>query len=97
MARPRSTWYPRGPGAPSRPVTAQRGEVYHADPGFDELKGVLVVSWNPINELLHPVVAFITSTERERSLDTYVVLEPPEANVRMRSFILCHDIWDLGD
>lgn len=68
----------------------RQGELYFADLEDIGRKLVLVVSQDRVNELLHPVVCLVTSTERERSLATFVTIEPPEGGVWKPSAILCH-------
>lgn len=65
-----------------------------------ERKRVLVVSWNAVNGgLRQPVCAVITGEERERSLPTYVQLDPRESDggVERPSFILCHALHTLTE
>jgi mRNA-degrading endonuclease toxin of MazEF toxin-antitoxin module len=67
---------------------------------FAERKRVLVISWNAVNGgLRQPVCAVITDEERDRSLPTYVELEPNESGggVARRSFILCHALHTLTE
>ena len=73
----------------------KRGELYFADLEDIGQKLVLVVSPDDVNELLNPVVCLVTSTERERSLETYVQIDPPEGGVWKPSTILCHAILTL--
>jgi mRNA-degrading endonuclease toxin of MazEF toxin-antitoxin module len=73
-------------------LSRQRGYIY----GFlrdlpDESKPVLVVSSDAVNRGLQPVVAQVTRTERVGMLPTYVLLEPDEGGVGVRSFVLCHE------
>ena len=65
-----------------------------------ERKRVLVVSWNAVNGgLRQPVCAVITDEERERTLPTYVELDPAETDggVERPSFILCHALHTLTE
>ncbi len=39
----------------------------------------------------------MTKTERLRNLPTYVVLEPGEGGVDVRSYVLCHELATLED
>jgi len=39
----------------------------------------------------------VTKTERLRNLPTYVVLEPGEGGVDVRSYVLCHELATLED
>lgn len=80
-------------------MNRQRGYIYD---GFlrdvpDEPKPVLVVSANAVNRGMQPIVVQVTQTERVRALPTYVVLKPGEGGVRVRSYILCHEIATLDD
>ena len=80
-------------------MTRQRGYIYD---GFlrdtpDYPKPVLVVSSNPVNRGMQPIVAQVTRTDRPRMLPTYVALEPGEGGVEVRSFILCHELATLED
>ena len=80
-------------------MSRQRGYIYD---GFlrdlpDDPKPVLVVSADPVNRGMQPIVAQVTTTERVRALPTYVVLEAGEGGVRQRSWILCHELATLDD
>lgn len=80
-------------------MSRQRGFIYD---GFlrdvpGEPKPVLVVSSNAVNRGMQPIVVHVTQTEQVRALPTYVVLEPGEGGVRVRSYILCHEIATLED
>ena len=80
-------------------MSRRRGFIYS---GFlrdlpDEPKPVLVVSSNAVNRGLQPLVAQVTTTARARMLPTYVVLEPGEGGVEVRSFVLCHELATLDD
>jgi mRNA-degrading endonuclease toxin of MazEF toxin-antitoxin module len=41
------------------------------------------------------IVARITDEDRYRSLPTTVELEPGDANLPVRSFVLCHDVLTI--
>lgn len=80
-------------------LSRRRGYIYD---GFlrdvpGEPKPVLVVSSDAVNRGMQPIVVQVTQTERARSLRTYVALEPGEGGVRVRSYILCHEIATLDD
>jgi mRNA-degrading endonuclease toxin of MazEF toxin-antitoxin module len=80
-------------------LSGQRGYIYSA---FlrdlpDEPKPVLVVSSSAVNRGLQSIVAQLTKTERVRMLPTYVVLEPGEGGLDVRSFVLCHELATLDD
>jgi mRNA-degrading endonuclease toxin of MazEF toxin-antitoxin module len=80
-------------------VTRRRGYIYS---GFlrdlpNDPKPVLVVSSNAVNRGLQPIVAQVTSTQRVRMLPTYVVLEPGEGGLDVRSFVLCHELATLDE
>lgn len=81
----------------------RRGGIYFANLGERiGRKRVLVVSYEGINRgLRQPVCALITSRDRERSLATYVVIEPTDTNtgkgVRETSYVLCHYLLTLSE
>jgi mRNA-degrading endonuclease toxin of MazEF toxin-antitoxin module len=80
-------------------LSRRRGYIYD---GFlrdvpDDPKPVLVVSADPVNRGLQPIVAQVTTTERARALPTCVVLEPGEGGVSQRSWVLCHELATLDD
>lgn len=78
-------------------MTYGRGSVWYAAiPGVGD-KPVVVVSAEAINRSLANVtVARITSVDRERSLPTFVALEPDDvAGLPARSFVICHDLFTL--
>ena len=80
-------------------MSRRRGYIYD---GFlrdvpDEPRPVLVVSADPVNRGLQPIVAQVTTTERVRALPTFVVLEPGEAGVTQRSWVLCHELATLDE
>lgn len=80
-------------------MSRRRGYIYD---GFlrdvpDDPKAVLVVSADPVNRGMQPIVAQVTTTERARALPTYVVLEPGEGGVSQRSWVLCHELATLDD
>ena len=79
-------------------MTLERGGVYYVKlPDGGEKPG-LVVSWNAVNRGLGAaVVARITSRERDRSLPTHVELNPGEAGLPQRSFVLCQDLTTLRE
>lgn len=70
-----------------------RGDVHQTRfPGLGR-RPALIVSWDSVNaRLRQPVVARITATERDRSLDTFVSLDPGEAGAELPSYVLCHDL-----
>lgn len=79
----------------------RRGELYFADLEDIGRKLVLVVSGKDVNRALSPVVCLLTSTERERTIPTFVTVDPPEGGVWKPSAILCHalvtlDAWRLA-
>jgi mRNA-degrading endonuclease toxin of MazEF toxin-antitoxin module len=73
-----------------------RGGIYFAAlPGIPD-KTVLVVSWDAINAgLRSPIVCRVTTTERERSLPTFVALPAGAAGIEADSYILCHELVTL--
>lgn len=81
------------PRAALRGVAVIRGDVHQTRlPGLGR-RPALIVSWDSVNvRLRQPIVARITATERERSLDTFVALDPGEAGAELPSYVLCHDL-----
>lgn len=80
----------------------RQGELYFAELEDIGRKLVLVLSNDAVNKVLHPIVCLVTSTDRERALPTFVLIEPPEGGVWKPSAILCHAIltierWRLAD
>lgn len=75
----------------------ERGDVGWATlPGIGR-KPVVVVSSRVVSVALRPVVARITSIERDRPLPTAVALEDGEvAGLPARSWIICHDLATLA-
>ena len=80
-------------------MSRRRGAVYGADLGERiGRKLVVVVSSAPINRgLRQPICALVTSRDRERSVNTYVPIDPPEGGVGKPSFILCHNLFTLPE
>jgi mRNA-degrading endonuclease toxin of MazEF toxin-antitoxin module len=76
----------------------ERGAVWTARlPGIG-LKPVVIVSDRAVTLALHPIVARITSVERERAVPTAVAIEPGEvAGLEKHSYVLCHDLVTLSD
>ncbi len=76
----------------------ERGAVWTARlPGIG-LKPVVIVSDRAVTLALHPIVARITSVERERAIPTAVAIEPGEVEgLPERSYVLCHDLVTLND
>ena len=73
----------------------RRGEIHFANfPGVGR-KRVLIVSWNPVNAGMHPIVARVTSRRRVRNVPTSVELEAGEANLPETSWVLCHELAAL--
>lgn len=80
-------------------MSRRRGYIYD---GFlrdvpDAPKPVLVVSSNAVNRGMQPIVVQVTTTARQRTLPTYVVLDPGEGGVVEESYVLCHEIATLDD
>jgi mRNA-degrading endonuclease toxin of MazEF toxin-antitoxin module len=80
-------------------LSRRRGYIYD---GFlrdvpDDPKPVLVVSADAVNRAMQAIVAQVTTTERTRTLPTYVVLEPGEGGVAQRSWVLCQELATLDD
>lgn len=71
----------------------RRGQLFFVDLEDIGRKLVLIVSDDEVNDLLNPVVCFVTATDRERTLPTYVKIDPPEGGVWKPSTILCHAIF----
>jgi mRNA-degrading endonuclease toxin of MazEF toxin-antitoxin module len=77
-------------------VDIARGGVYYVDlPGAGD-KPALVVSWNAINDgLRSPVVCQITTTDRARTLPTFVAISAGIAGLEEPGYVLCHEIVTL--
>jgi mRNA-degrading endonuclease toxin of MazEF toxin-antitoxin module len=59
-------------------------------------KPAVIVSSLPVTMHLSPIVARITSVDRERSLATAVTLDPGEVDgLTEASFVLGHDLYTL--
>lgn len=79
-------------------MTATRGDLHYADLSQIGRKLVLVLSDSELNRTLRqPVICLVTSQDRERSLPTYVVVDPPEGGVTRTSYILCHALLTVED
>jgi mRNA interferase MazF len=77
-------------------MTVARGEVWWADLLELGRRPALVVSAQSLNRALdHVTAARITAADRGRSLPSYVALEPPEAELPERSFVLCHELHTI--
>ena len=75
-----------------------RGDVYYVNLQGVGMKLGAVVSWDSINRgMRQPIIARITRRERERSLPTYVELQPGEGGVRETSYVLCHELLTLRE
>jgi mRNA-degrading endonuclease toxin of MazEF toxin-antitoxin module len=76
----------------------ERGAVWTARlPGIG-LKPVVIVSDRAVTLALHPIVARVTSVERERVVPTAVAIEPGEVEgLPQHSYVLCHDLVTLND
>lgn len=76
----------------------ERGAVWTARlPGIGP-KPVVIISDRAVTLALHPIVARITSVERQRAVPTAVAIEPGEVDgLRERSYVLCHDLATLND
>lgn len=73
-----------------------RGDVGWATLPGTGRKPVVVVSARVVTVALRPVVARITSVQRDRALPTAVALEDGEvAGLPARSWIVCHDLATL--
>ena len=58
----------------------------------------MIVSDRAVTLALHPIVARITSVERQRAVPTAVVIEPGEVEgLQERSYVLCRDLVTLND
>jgi mRNA-degrading endonuclease toxin of MazEF toxin-antitoxin module len=76
----------------------ERGAVWTARLPSIGLKPVVIVSDRSVTLALHPIVARITSVERERAVPTAVAIEPGEVEgLEERSYVLCHDLVTLED
>lgn len=75
-----------------------RGAVWLAELLDIGRKPALVVSRLAVSTRLNPVVARITSVERDRALPTAVALGAGEVDgLAHPSWILCHDLATLAD
>jgi len=76
----------------------ERGAVWTARlPGIG-LTPVVIVSDRAVTLALHPVVARVTSVERQRAVPTAVMIESGEVDgLKERSYVLCHDLTTLTD
>jgi mRNA-degrading endonuclease toxin of MazEF toxin-antitoxin module len=73
-----------------------RGAVWTAEFPDIGLKPAVIVSSSPVTLRLHPIVARVTSVDRERSLATVVGLDPGEVDgLPQASFVLGHDLYTL--
>lgn len=73
------------------------GSIWWADlPDIGD-RPALVVSNESLNRALQEVtVARVTALERDRSLPSYVALEPDEVEgLPERSFVICHNVHTL--
>lgn len=76
----------------------ERGDVWWARLPDVGRKPVLVVSARVVTLALRPIVARITSVERDRPIPTAVALADDEiAGLPGRSWIVCHDLFTLSD
>jgi mRNA-degrading endonuclease toxin of MazEF toxin-antitoxin module len=74
----------------------RRGAVWAAEFSDIGLKPAVIVSSSPVTLRLHPIVARVTSVDRERSLATVVTLDPGEVDgLPQASFVLGHDLYTL--
>lgn len=73
-----------------------RGAVWLADLPDVGPKYVVVVSSQAVTLHLRPIVARITSVDRERAIDTTVALAAGEVeDLPDDSFVICHDLFTL--
>ena len=76
----------------------ERGAVWTARLPSIGLKPVVIVSDRAVTLALHPIVARITSVERQRAVPTAVEIESGEVEgLQERSYVLCHDLVTLDD
>ena len=74
----------------------ERGDVAWASLPGVRRKPVVVVSTRVVSVALRPVVARITSVERDRPLPTAVALDDGEvAGLPRNSWVVCHDLATL--
>lgn len=79
-------------------MTVRRGHIYLVQlPHVERDKTALVVSSNVVNEFLKPVVVQVTTTDRIRSLPTFVKLSAGEGGLTSDSYALCHELHTLDD
>ena len=70
----------------------RRGGIDYAEFEFGR-RPVLVVSWNAINSgMRQPICALVTTTARDRTIPTYVEVDPTESGLDEMSFVLCHPL-----
>jgi mRNA-degrading endonuclease toxin of MazEF toxin-antitoxin module len=76
----------------------ERGDAWLARlPGIG-LKPALIVSRRVVSLSLRPVVARITSVDRERSIPTAVALQTGDlGELPQSSWVICHDLFTLPD
>lgn len=76
----------------------ERGDVCWARLPEVGRKPVLVVSARAITLALRPIVARVTSIDRERPIPTAVPLEEGEiSGLPAKSWVICHDLFTLLD
>jgi len=74
-------------------VTLDRGTVHETNfPGLGR-RPALVVSWDAVDlRLRQPILARITTADRQRWLDTFVAIGAGEAGLERDSVVLCHEL-----
>ncbi len=74
----------------------RRGAVWTAELPDIGRKPAVIVSSRLVTLRLHPIVARITSVDRERGLATVAALDPGEVDgLPDASFVLGHDLYTL--
>jgi mRNA-degrading endonuclease toxin of MazEF toxin-antitoxin module len=74
----------------------RRGAVWTADIPDIGRKPVVIVSSRLVTLKLSPIVARITSTQRERTISTVVTLDAGEVDgLPLVSFVLGHDLFTV--
>jgi mRNA interferase MazF len=81
---------------------AQRGDIWLL--GLDPVKGheqggrrpCLVVSANPFNKSAAELIVVLPLTSQEKGVPSHVLVDPPEAGLKKKSYIKCEDIRSVS-
>ncbi len=73
-----------------------RGAVWYVDmPGIGD-KPVIIVSADPVSRALQPIVARLTSVDRERQIPTAIPIPAGHiAGLDVPTWVICHDLFTL--